>query len=405
MKATTKQNKESKIITYLQQLGQQNFTGSLLIQKDGKNHCQLYFRLGRLIWLSGHSNHFQKQLHQYIDLFLPNLSNKEKIFSLKGHKDFYESLAQLYYRVGQIEKENITNLLRNIIVENIFDLIQFETNNILLYKISINNKLSGVVNLFDTNSVCQQAILKWCRWEQSKLSDYSPNLFPVIENLSLVQKTLNPLIYSQLISLVDGTKNLRLLARIINLDLITLTQTLLPVIQEGGISLKSFPFLKKIPICSSQSRVSNISEANKFFLTKSISSQTRNKKESLICCIDDSPRIIQELAASVSKLSYQFIGIQHPLKAIPLILKNSPDLIFLDLMMPAMSGYELCDRLRKIPTFQNIPIVILTADDRSINKVKAKLVGATDFLSKPISSKAVIEVLNKYLFLTSKSQV
>ncbi|NJM57779.1 MAG: response regulator, partial [Synechococcales cyanobacterium RU_4_20] len=70
---------------------------------------------------------------------------------------------------------------------------------------------------------------------------------------------------------------------------------------------------------------------------------------------------------------------------------------FLDLVMPVASGYELCKQIRRVSAFKDIPIVILTGNDGVIDRVRAKMVGATDFVGKPVKADKIIPLLDKYL--------
>jgi two-component system, chemotaxis family, response regulator PixG len=65
--------------------------------------------------------------------------------------------------------------------------------------------------------------------------------------------------------------------------------------------------------------------------------------------------------------------------------------------MPALNGYEICERIRKISSLKHVPIVILSSRDGSFERERAKLSGANGFLGKPIRSASVLEVLNKYI--------
>jgi len=95
--------------------------------------------------------------------------------------------------------------------------------------------------------------------------------------------------------------------------------------------------------------------------------------------------------------NYQFVGVNDPLRAIAILLARKPDLIFLDLVMPNANGYEICGQLRKLSIFKQTPIVILTGNDGIVDRVRAKMVGSTDFLSKPVNPDTVLQTIKKHL--------
>ncbi len=64
--------------------------------------------------------------------------------------------------------------------------------------------------------------------------------------------------------------------------------------------------------------------------------------------------------------------------------------------MPIVNGYELCAQIRRISQAKNIPIVILTGKDGLIDRVRSKVVGANDFIAKPINQKRVLSILRKH---------
>jgi len=107
--------------------------------------------------------------------------------------------------------------------------------------------------------------------------------------------------------------------------------------------------------------------------------------------------ICQSMEEIISGANYQFLAINDPLRAIAQLMSRKPDLIFLDLIMPNANGYEICSQLRKLSIFKDTPIVILTGQDGIVDRVRAKLVGASDFLSKPADSATVLGVIRKYL--------
>ena len=99
----------------------------------------------------------------------------------------------------------------------------------------------------------------------------------------------------------------------------------------------------------------------------------------------------------VTSLGYRFLYIEEPILSLPLLLKHEPSLIFLDLVMPIINGYEACAQIHRISKFQDIPIIILTSKDGFIDRVRAKLSGSTNFLAKPITLEKIQAILQKYL--------
>jgi chemotaxis family two-component system response regulator PixG len=127
----------------------------------------------------------------------------------------------------------------------------------------------------------------------------------------------------------------------------------------------------------------------------------------LIACVDDSPLVCQMLEEIITSYGLRFIKIQDAVQALPTLIQDKPDLIFLDLVMPIASGYEICTQLRRISTFANTPVIILTGSDGLLDRVRAKVVGSTDFISKPIAADRVMSIVRKYLNFpasTTKSQ-
>jgi chemotaxis family two-component system response regulator PixG len=103
------------------------------------------------------------------------------------------------------------------------------------------------------------------------------------------------------------------------------------------------------------------------------------------------------MKALLTAAGYQFVGVDDALRAFAILLERKPAVIFLDLVMPNANGYEICGKLRKLSYFRNTPILILTGNDGIVDRVRAKLVGASDFLSKPVDAGTVLSVIRKHL--------
>jgi twitching motility two-component system response regulator PilG len=124
----------------------------------------------------------------------------------------------------------------------------------------------------------------------------------------------------------------------------------------------------------------------------------------LVACIDDSKAVQKQVKMTLEAGGYQVLSILDPTLALKQLSQQQPAVIFLDINMPNMNGYDLCSLLRKSERFKDIPIVMLTGRDGMIDRVRAKIVGATDYLTKPCDPNKLItltKVLEKSAIVAS----
>jgi diguanylate cyclase (GGDEF)-like protein len=105
-----------------------------------------------------------------------------------------------------------------------------------------------------------------------------------------------------------------------------------------------------------------------------------------ILIVDDVPKNIQVAANILQEKGYQMAFAQDGPMAIEQIDKNRFDLILLDIMMPGMDGYEVCQKIKTNPFNQSIPIIFLTARDDAESIAKGFELGAVDYLTKPFNA-------------------
>src|SRR4030042_2163643 len=108
------------------------------------------------------------------------------------------------------------------------------------------------------------------------------------------------------------------------------------------------------------------------------------KKKPKILIVDDEEKNLKLMGAILTNYGYVFEIAKNGLEALEKTKEISPDLIFLDIMMPEMDGYEVCRRLKEDPLTQHIPVVIVSAFASKDSKIKGLAVGVSDFLTKPI---------------------
>ncbi|HJM48416.1 MAG TPA: response regulator [Alphaproteobacteria bacterium] len=117
----------------------------------------------------------------------------------------------------------------------------------------------------------------------------------------------------------------------------------------------------------------------------------------LVMGIDDEPTILQFLRAIVGQAGYKFADASSGEKALALARQAKPDLVFLDVTMDGIDGYQTCRRLRaEIPDF-TAPVIFLTARRSKEAVQKAIDAGGNDFMIKPFQPRAVLERLARWL--------
>lgn len=118
-------------------------------------------------------------------------------------------------------------------------------------------------------------------------------------------------------------------------------------------------------------------------------------KTVLIC--DDEPHIRESIRYAVSKEGFEHVLAADGNAAYEAALADRPDLVILDVGMPGMTGIEVCQKLRADPIYANLPIVILTAFGQAADEQEAYQAGASKFISKPFSPRALRAVLREML--------
>jgi two-component system, OmpR family, alkaline phosphatase synthesis response regulator PhoP len=109
------------------------------------------------------------------------------------------------------------------------------------------------------------------------------------------------------------------------------------------------------------------------------------KMPSKILIVDDNHQNCELLDAYLSDQGYQIEMAFDGQQALDAVAKSQPDVILLDIMMPKLSGYEVCKRLKSDPATRNISIIVVTALAEMGDIEKAVNAGANDFLTKPVN--------------------
>lgn len=123
-----------------------------------------------------------------------------------------------------------------------------------------------------------------------------------------------------------------------------------------------------------------------------------------ILIVDDTPENLQVLSATLSERGYKVRGVIKGTMAIRAARAAPPDLILLDIMMPEMNGYEVCEQLKADAQTSDIPIIFISALDEVLDKVKAFHIGGVDFITKPFQVEEVLARVEHQLTIRRLSQ-
>lgn len=357
-------------------LKQSQFTGQLLVKAQEGTEWIFYLYLGRLLYATG-GTHPRRRWQRHISTHCPQIDLNRAIMPSCTDTPAEYQLLNSWLEGKLINREQVAQVIRAIVQEVLFDSMQAKQ---VKYQIESKETSSAAqLLLIDAEQATVAARQSWQIWQSAKFTEISPNQAPIIKRPEDLQQKVSVTAYRQLTALLNGQNSLRDLALQMKRQVVEVTSSLLPFISSGVLELTDISDLPILTVVSSTPNLTGQSQSG----------------QPLIACIDDSRLVCQTMEKILTQSGYQFVAIDDPLRALATLLNRKPDLIFLDLVMPNLNGYEICARLRKIPTFNDTPIVILTSN--IIDRVRAKVVGCSDYLSKPVKAESVLAVISKHL--------
>ncbi len=125
-------------------------------------------------------------------------------------------------------------------------------------------------------------------------------------------------------------------------------------------------------------------------------------KAAKVLVIDDEAEITQIIEAFLENAGYVVTTENSSVMGIERAKEIKPDLILLDIMMPNMDGYEICDELKKNADTKNIPVIFLTGKDSRDDQGRSFQVGGDMFVKKPFSCERLLEIVNIVLVSMAK---
>lgn len=116
-----------------------------------------------------------------------------------------------------------------------------------------------------------------------------------------------------------------------------------------------------------------------------------------VLIVDDEANIVISLEFLMEQAGYLVDVARSGDEALAKITRFAPDLILLDVMLPGMNGFDLCQRIRQTPAWQHMKVIMLTAKGREVEITKGLALGADAYITKPFSTKALLAEVAKQL--------
>ena len=116
-----------------------------------------------------------------------------------------------------------------------------------------------------------------------------------------------------------------------------------------------------------------------------------------ILVVEDEPNIVESLSFLMKKAGFVVRVARDGNTAIRTIESEAPDLVLLDIMMPRRDGYEVCRTIRANPDWDHVRIIMLSAKGRDFDRRKGLELGADDYITKPFSTREIVERVQEIL--------
>ena len=282
------------------------------------------------------------------------------------------------YLWALLEKHILTpaqgrNIIHSMIHETLFDLLSLHQGS---FTFEMGSALAPQLTSLDISSLLPKIVKQVQQWKQFHPHIQSPNQCPVISDPAELQVALPVNTFNTLKRWADGRTSIRQMARYLNRDVLTVAKAIYPFVQQGLVQV----FFESVTPANNKKEWSS-----------------PKTKVPRVVCIDDDNVIRKTVESILSEHGYEVTGISSPLQALSSVFQLKPDLILCDIVMPELDGHEICAMLRSSSAFRQIPIVMLTGIDGFIDRVQARMAGATEYITKPFGENELLMLVEKYV--------
>ncbi|AFY38322.1 response regulator receiver protein [[Leptolyngbya] sp. PCC 7376] len=373
------------------------FTGCLTLTNPLAREWHFYLYLGRLVYASGGS-HAVRCWRRNLTAHMPEIAADRDRFQ-KDLLSVSSKPAQLYWEYdllrkwhdqGRVSREQVSQVVQAITTEIFFDVSQSTQ---VTYRFTQCNYGDNPLILLDVDQMILKAWKLLKQWNTLDISHLSPNCAPKIQNAELLKTRSSASTYNLLNTLITGRATFWDLSIRMKRDVIQVARSMMPYIKLGFIDLATIDDLP------APANLITVASKPKFTGEPISQDLTAGNQKITIAYIDINEDQLEYVGTLLKGLKYRYLPINDPFKAMSVLLAQKPDLILLELDLGRVSGLDMCAQLKKLSLFRQTPVLIVTDTSGIFDRVKSRLMGATDFMLKPFDQTEIAVTLQKYLRL------
>ncbi len=302
----------------------------------------------------------KERLSYLLRRYYPDLEHLQ----LKDESD-YEFFCR-YWQSGKLSLQQVRKLIFSLTQEALVQILALPQAEIQFEKTLGLDHLLLAVPFKETVLPVRRLISQWGQMRSHIASPLQRPFVKSLEHFSqlLWKNTENPQWIQLLSDTLNGNRCIYEVASALNMDVLELAKTLQPLVAAGAVGINSYR-------------------------------QSQNDERPIIACIDDSKTVQRNVKLTLEASGYRVLGLTEPTRALTALARYKPALILMDISMPEIDGYELCQLLRQSTLLKEIPIVMLTGREGLIDRLRARMVGANDYITKPFTPQQLFTVVNK----------
>ncbi|MBR8831187.1 MAG: Regulator of RpoS [Chroococcopsis gigantea SAG 12.99] len=369
-------------ILQLIELGQR--TGELFIEPYDNNSSSkrmeivprgwfVFFVNGQIVYATDRSSHNLLRLKDYVRFHRIQQGPREEVSTAN-----ILNTPEYFYIWQLLEKNLITpaqarEIIGCMVRETLFDLFCLRQG---AFTFELGSPLAPQLMTMAVAPLVRKIVGQVQQWKHFHPQIQHPDQFFVIVDPEELQGNIPDRAYRNLDKWAKNKTSLRQLSRYLGRDLVLVARTLYPYVQRGWVQFVH-PGAQK-------------EEADRHHWPQPDNMPLK------IACIDDDLSVGKTVEAILADNGYGVTLYTDPLEALRGVFIEPPDVILCDLTMPKLDGYDLCAMLRHSGQFRQTPIIMLTSKEAFIDRVKARIIGATDYLTKPFGGNELLLLLEKF---------